>query len=193
MSKDVVLRIKGSDEPGHTRKVSSAMAWLLRENGYFVGRAVKQKAINQAIKSVAALNQQVAKANIVLSLDLSFKRTDDGIMAVEFVASEAPTERPSEFKEYKVSSKDSEDEKAISRLATAIALPCNENKGIRLSCIGPDSVYKAVMASIVAKGYIYANGFESVFIPNWRTIGENKKVSLINIEFFGKKKNFEVP
>jgi stage V sporulation protein SpoVS len=190
MSEAVVLKIKGSDEPGHTKKVSSAMAWLLRENGYFVGRAIKQKAINQAIKSVAALNQQIAKANVVLSLDLSFKQTEDGLPAVEFVASEAPEERPTEFKEYKISSKDIGD-KAIAKLATAMALPCKENKGVRLSCIGPASVYKAVVSSIVAKGYIYANGLESVFIPNWKTIGEDKKVSLISIEFFGKKKNIK--
>lgn len=190
---EVVLKITSSKEPGYVKSVAGAMGWVLREKGYCKARAVKMDAVNTAIKSVAIVNQRVAQAGgLVFEIDLFFSpaENDTGMpstaIAMTVQATEAP--RPEQFVEYKVSGKKESDDSLIARLAGAIATPVREGKGVKLRCIGPSAVYRAVMAATIAKGHIYPNGLASVVVPQWATIvDEGKAISLIELEFWGRK------
>jgi stage V sporulation protein SpoVS len=102
--------------------------------------------------------------------------------------SDADCERPTDFIEYKVSGKP-EEENIASKLAGAIAAPVRDGKGVKMRCIGPSAVYRAVLACTIAKGYIYPNGLEAIVVPTWDSIQQpaGNPISLIQIEFWGKK------
>lgn len=192
-TEEVVLRIGASSEAGYTKRVAGAMGWRLREKGFFKARAVKQQAVNTAIKAIAIVNKRVAEAGVVLSADLFFSQTDGvdarGSTAVEMTVHEVSSQPPAEFLDYRVSGS-GEDSAGVLKLAGAIAGPAREGKGIRLRCIGSGAVYKAVMACVTAKGYIYANGMEASFVPSWESMpgkDELSHVSLIRIDFWGTK------
>lgn len=194
---DVVLKISASKDPGYTKKVAGAMSWRLRESGFFKARAVKTEAVNTATKAVAIVNEWVLPVGVTLSMDLTFSPADDAkgqdgqdataiAMTVQDV-SDVP--RPGEFVDYKVSGKQSEED-LIPRLAGAIAAPARHGKGVRLRCIGPKAVYRAVMACTIAKGYICPNGMDAIVIPTWDSLpqpDDKPPVSLIQLDFWGKK------
>lgn len=193
---EVVLKIKSSKDPEYTKKVAGAMSWRLRETGFVKVRAVKQDAVNVATKAVAIVNEWVLPVGVTLSMDLFFSPADnasggpDATAIAMTVQDAADAIRPEKFMEYKVSGKDSADD-LLNRLAGAIAAPVRKGNGIRMRCIGPAAVYRAVMACTIAKGFIYPNGLEAIVIPKWDSIPAREEgkppVSLLQIEFWGRK------
>lgn len=196
---DVVLKIKSTKDSSYTKRVAGAMSWRLRERGFCKARAVKADAVNTATKAVAIVNQWVSPVGVMLSMDLFFstvERAEGGnekdaaataiAMTVQDVAD---CSRPGDFVEYKVSGKES-DEDVVPRLAGAIAAPARKGKGVRMKCIGPAAVYRAVMACTIAKGFIYVNNLESVVVPTWGSIPSSiegaEPISYIQIDFWGR-------
>jgi stage V sporulation protein SpoVS len=191
-NEDVVLKISSKKDPGYAKSVAGAMTWQLREKGFFKVRAVKTDAVNTAVKAIAIVNQQtIPKAGVMLSMDLIFAQADTThgeATAIAMTVQDADCVRPANFIEYKVSGK-LEDDKLASKLAGAIAAPVRAGKGIRLRCIGPNAVYRAILATTIAKGYIYPNGLQAIVVPTWDSIPQSDgkdPVSLIQIEFWGK-------
>jgi len=193
---EVVLKIRSCKDAKYTRKVAGAMSWQLREKGYCRARAVKMDAINTATKAVAIVNQWLASAGLTMSMDPIFtpvenakpenpEGTGEHATAIALMIEDASDlARPGEFLEYRVSGKN--DEEGVSKLAGAIAVPIRQGKGIRLSCIGPSAVYRAVKACTVAKGYVYPNGLKAVIVPAWGNLCSEDKdpISLIKIDFW---------
>lgn len=191
--KEVILKITSSQEPGYAKSVAGAMGWILRDKGYCKARAVKMAAVNTAIKAVAIVNERVSRADagLLFEVDMFFSpaENDGGTpsTAVAMTVQAVQSARPSEFLEYKVSGKKEENDALVSKLAGAIASPVRTGKCIRLRCIGPGAVYRAVLASIIAKGMIYPNGLTSVIVPHWATIEDHEKpISVIELEFWGR-------
>ena len=194
--KEVILKIRSCKDAQYTRKVAGAMSWQLREKGYCKVRAVKMDAINTATKAVAIVNQWLASAGLTMSADPIFtpvenaqpenpEGTGEHTTAIALMIEDASElTRPSEFLEYRVSGKNDED--GVSKLAGAIAVPIRQGKGIRLSCIGPSAVYRAIRACTVAKGYVYPNGLKAVVVPTWGNLTREDKdpISLIKIDFW---------
>ncbi len=189
-NEEVILKIKSKKDSGYAKSVAGAMSWQLREQGFFKVRAVKADAVNTAVKAIAIVNQRVSGV-VTLSMDLVFSQMDasssDGT-AIAMTVSDADSPRPEHFIEYKVSGKPDEQDIAT-KLAGAIAAPVRDNKGVRMRCIGPNAVYRAIVACTIAKGYIYANGLEAVVVPTWDSVPQPGKepISLIQIEFWSKK------
>jgi stage V sporulation protein SpoVS len=193
---EVVLKIRSCKDAKYTRKVAGAMSWQLREKGYCKTRAVKMDAINTATKAVAIVNQWLASAGLTMSMDPIFtpvenanpgspEGTGENATAIALMIEDASDlTRPGEFLEYRVSGKD--DENGVPKLAGAIAVPIRQGKGIRLSCIGPSAVYRAVRACTVAKGYVYPNGLKAIIVPTWGSLSVEGKgpISLIKIDFW---------
>lgn len=190
--KDVVLRISSNKDPGYVKRVAGAMTWQLRDHGFCKARAVKVDAVSTATKAVAIVNQRVSQAglNFAMDLFLSPAESESGTnsTAIEMVVHDADCTRPGEFVVYKVSGKRTGDKTLVTRLAGAIATPVRRGDGVSMRCIGPSAVYRAVMASCVAKGYIYTNGLDAIIVPTWQSIpSDDKPVSLIQLDFWGKK------
>jgi stage V sporulation protein SpoVS len=187
----VLLKISASKEPGYAKKVASAMLWRLRDcDGYCRARTMREAATNTAIKAVAICNQRVATAScdasdIVLGIDLHFSRPE-GVTAIDMLIGDVG-KAENESMEFRVSGR--EDNEALNaKLAEAISNACLDGKRVFLKCIGPSAVYRAVIASTIAKGSLFASGYSSVIIPTWESIPAEdggKPVSLINIEFRG--------
>lgn len=192
----VILRVSASKEPGYVRRVAGAMSWQLRDHGFCRARAVKVDAVNIATKAVAIVNQRVSQAGLLLSMDLRLSpaESDDkkASTAIDMTVQDADCPRPEKFVEYKVSGKNGQKD-VVTKLAGALAVPVRDGTGVRMRCIGPVAVYRAVMASCLAKGYIYSNGMDAIVVPTWDSISstnpEKPSVSLLQIEFWGK--NFQ--
>jgi stage V sporulation protein SpoVS len=189
---EIVLRISAKKEAGYAKKVAGAIGWRLREEGYCKARAVKQDAVSTATKALAICNQRVSEAGISFYMELCFSKAEneDGKVAtaIEMTIQEMDYKKPDEFKEYKVSGKQDENNSIMS-LAEALAVPVRNGNGVNMKCIGPASVYKGIMAATIARGLIYPNGLEAIVVPKWDSIEEEGKppVSLINLEFWGNK------
>ena len=190
----VVLRVSARKDPGYVKRVAGAISWQLRDNGFCKVRAVKVDAINTATKAIAIVNQRVSQAGLNFAMDMVFSPTesesDQNSTAIEMTVQDADSTRPGEFVEYKVAGKKSADKDIIMRLAGAIAGPVRAGKGVRLRCIGPSSVYRAIMASCIAKGYIYANGLSAIVVPSWASMPSEEgkpPVSLLQVDFWGDK------
>lgn len=190
-SEEVVLKISANKDPGYAKRVAGAMGWQLREKGFVKARAIKQDAINSATKALAICNQRAAAADVILCMDMFFSKSenDEGGTAIEMTIKENDAQRPAEFVEYKVSGKPDQEKNVAMCLAEAIAAPVRDGKGVSLKCIGPAAVYKAVLASTIAKGLIFPNGFEAIVIPAWQSLQQDNlpPISLINIDFWGRK------
>jgi stage V sporulation protein SpoVS len=190
-NEEVVLKISSSKDPGYAKKVAGAMSWRLREHGYCKARAIKADAVNTAVKAIAIVNQRVKPAGVTLGVDLLFAKAEQEATAIAMTIHEVTQPRPAEFLDYRVSGRMSDDEKAeksiINKLAGAVASPVREQKGVRLRCIGPIAVYRAILACATAKGFICPNGLCSVVVPTWDTIDQpdSKVLSLIQVEFWG--------
>lgn len=188
---EIVLKISAKRDAGYVKRVAGAMTWRLQEKGFFKARAVKQDAVNTAIKAIAICNQRVALADITLYIQLFLKEasTNDGKAgtAIEMLVQETDTARPAKFVEYKVSGKD--EKNGPQKLAEAIAGPVRAENGVTMKCIGPAAVYRAIMASTMARGLIYPNGLDAIVVPSWDTItkAEDKVISLIKLDFWSKK------
>jgi len=168
---DVVLKVSSRQDPGYAKMVAGAMSWRLREDGCFRLRAVKTDAVNTSIKAIAIVNQRVMPVGVTLTIDLNFAECEKGKEATAIAMSvhEVCHPRPSEFIEYKVSGrKDGED--LTAKLAGALAAPAREGKGVKMRCIGPGAVYRAIMASTIARGYIFPNSLEAIVVPTWDTM-----------------------
>ena len=193
MPDDVVLKVSANRDPGYSKKVAGAVGWRLREAGFCKIRAIKADAVNTAIKAIAVVNQRTRPKGVTFAMDLTFAAADspgqDAVTTIAMTVSETTAAAPTEMLEYKVSGKDAEaDEAAIGKLAGALASPARQGKGIKLRCIGPSSVYKAILACIMAKGFLYPNGLEVIAIPSWDTVIQgDHPISLIQIEFWAKK------
>jgi stage V sporulation protein SpoVS len=197
VKEEVILRISSKKDSSYVKKVAGAISWQLRENGYCKARAVKADAVNTAIKAVAIVNDRVSQAGMAFVLDLFFSPADSGKQknastAIEIMIHELDEEessRPDEFVEYKVSGKKN-DTDASKRLAVAISSRSNEKTGVRLRCIGPTSVYCAIKACCLAKGYVYPNGLQSIVVPLWSKLilpDDSIPVSFIQIDFWTRK------
>lgn len=192
---EIVLKVSACKEPGYAKKVAGAMSWRLREKGFFKARAVKQDAVSTATKAVAICNQRVAAAGVVLFMELFFSKAenDDGNVAtaIEMNVQEVDMPRPEVFVDYRVSGKQDQDKNAAMKLAEAIAAPVRDGKGVAMACIGPAAVYRGMMASTIARGLVFPNGFESVVVPSWASLPnedpEKPPISLIKLEFWGRK------
>ncbi len=190
---EVILKIKSKKDSGYAKSVAGAMSWQLRERGFFKVRAVKADAVNTAVKAIAIVNQRVSGV-VLLSMDIVFAHAEVAVgteaTAIAMTVSDADSPRPTEFVEYKVSGKPDE-ENVASKLAGAIAAPVRDGKGVRMRCIGPNAVYRAIIACTIAKGYIYPNGLESIVVPTWDSVPQPGKdpISLIQIEFWAKKQS----
>lgn len=186
---EVILRVKSKKDPGYAKIVAGAMTWQLREKGFFKVRAVKADAVNTAVKAIAIVNQRIIPI-VTLSMDLCFADTggDKDVTAIAMTVSDADGARPEAFVDYKVSGR-AEEENIASKLAGAIAVPVRAGNGVRMRCIGPNAVYRAILACTIAKGYVYPNGIESIVVPTWGSFIQPDKgpISLIQIEFWGKK------
>lgn len=196
MSDEVILRISGGKRgQNSTKRLAGAICWRLREVGFAKMRAVKAEAVSAAIKSIAVANQKVAAAEVDLSLDPILTTVadeddspSDGSQAVEMTIQESVGDRPEEFLEYKVSGRSDDGlDKAVSKLAGAIASVIRDGVGARLRCIGPSPIYKAVNALIVAKGYLYTNGITIQAVPVWASLPreDDTPISLIQIDVWG--------
>lgn len=203
---DVILKVSASKEPGYAKRVAGAMAWQLREKGFVKARAVKQDAVNSAIKALAICNQRAAAADVVLYMELFFSKAENDLpepkegeqpeqepaaTAIEMNIQENDAPRPAEFVEYKVSGKPDQERNLAMCLAEAIAAPVKSDKGVSMKCIGPAAVYRGVLASTIARGLIFPNGYDSIVIPTWASLPQEDKnlppISLINIDFWGRK------
>jgi len=192
---EVVLKVSAKKDPGYAKKVAGAMSWRLREEGFCKTRAVKQDAVNIATKALAICNQRVSEAGIVFYMELFFSKAEnpEGKFAtvIEMTIQENDCPRPAEFVEYKVAGKQDTDKNGPMKLAEAIAAPARDGKGISMKCIGPSAVYKGILASTIARGLIYPNGFETIVIPSWSSLPQEDPnvppISLINLDFWGKK------
>ena len=194
-TEEVILRISSSKDPGYVKRVAGAMAWQLRDKGFCKARAIKVDAVNTAIKAVAIVNQRVFQAGLTLAIDPylssveSETETETASTAIEMIVHDADCPRPGKFIDYKVSGKRTDDKSLVTRLAGAIASPVRKGAGIAMRCIGPSSVYRAMMASCIAKGYIYTNGMDAIIVPTWDSFSSDQEqpVSLIRLDFWGKK------
>ncbi len=192
---EVILKVSANKDAGYAKKVAGAMSWRLREEGFCKARAVKQDAVNSATKALAICNQRVLAAGVTFYMELFFSKAENPegkfATAIEMTIQENDCIRPEEFVEYKVAGKQDTDKNAPMKLAEAIAAPAREGKGVSMKCIGPSAVYKGVLASTIARGLIYPNGFESIVIPSWTSLPQEDPnlapISLINLEFWGKK------
>lgn len=190
---EVILKVSGSKDAGYAKKVAGAMTWRLREEGFCKARAVKQDAVNSAMKALAICNERVAEAGMSFSVDLTFSeaQNDSGKAgtAVEMVIQEADAAKPESFLDFKVSGK-AEQDSAMKNLAEAVAGRVREGKGVNMKCIGPTAVYRAIMAATVARGLVFPNGYDCVVVPKWDTIERENAppISFLNIAFWGKKK-----
>lgn len=198
-SEDVIIKVSSSKEKGYAKKVAGAISWRLRETGYCKVRAVKMDAVNTAIKAVAIVNQRLVDAGVQFSISPFFTQVTDGptdVTAIFMRIEESTGPRPVEFIEYKISGK-TEESDAETKLAGAIAVPVRTGKSVKMRCIGPSSVYRGIYAATIAKGYIYPNGLEAIIVPTWVTMPPEspdlQPVSLIQLEFWGKKISTEVP
>lgn len=190
-TKYVVLRVSSTKNPDYVKKVAGAISWQLRDNGFCKMRAVKTDAVNNAIKALAIVNQRVSRAGLKFAMNVTFRAADGNreSTAIEMTINEVSSARPEEFVEYKVSGK-IEDTDVATRLAGAIAIPVRQNKYVRLRCIGPSAVYRAITACCIAKGYVYANGLNAMMVPSWSSLPSedpDKPVSLIQIDFWADK------
>lgn len=192
---DIVLMVSACKEAGYAKKVAGAMSWRLREKGFFKARAVKQDAVNTATKAIAICNQRVSAAGVVLYAELFFSKAEneDGSVAtaIEMNVQEVDAPRPETFSEYRVSGKQDQDKNAAMKLAEAVAAPVREGKGVTMKCIGPAAVYRAIMASTIARGLVFPNGYLAVVVPTWDSLPNEDPtkppISLIKIDFWGKK------
>jgi stage V sporulation protein SpoVS len=196
MDADIVLKVSANKDPSYPKKVAGAIGWRLREAGYCKIRAIKMDAVNTAIKAAAIINQRTKPAGVTFGLDFFFASPEDirledeaePTTAVAMTMHEVTSSPPAEVLEYKVSGKSEDGEEAVNRLAGALASPARGGKGIRMRCIGAAAVYKAVLACIVARGYLHPNEMEVIAIPTWDTVvQQDKPISLIQIEFWAKK------
>ena len=190
--KEVILKVSGSKAPDYAKKVAGAMLWRLREQGFVKVRAVKRDAVNATIKALAICNQRVAPANVVLGMELFFSKTEKQDIkfstAIEMMIQEIDL-RGVNFLEYRVSGKEEADRTTALKLAEAISVPVKEGKTVSLKCIGPIAVYKAILASTIARGLIYTNGMQAFVIPTWESLPRENlpPISLIRLDFIGKK------
>lgn len=192
---EIVLMVSACKEAGYAKKVAGAMSWRLREKGFFKVRAVKQDAVNTATKAIAICNQRVAAAGVVLYAELFFAKAEneDGSVAtaIEMNVQEVDAPRPETFSDYRVSGKQDQDKNAAMKLAEAVAAPARDGKGVSMKCIGPAAVYRAIMASTIARGLIFPNGYNAIVVPTWDSLPqedpEKPPISLIRLDFWGKK------
>lgn len=195
---EVILKVSANKDAGYAKRVAGAMGWRLREAGFCKARAVKQDAVNSATKALAICNQRVAVAGMTLCMELFFSKADttqpdgnDGktATAIEMTIQETDAPKPEIFVDYKVSGKPDQDKNVAANLAEAIAAPVRDGKGVSLKCIGPAAVYRAVLASTIARGLVFPNGYDAIVIPSWESLQQEDKppISLIKIDFFGKR------
>lgn len=215
-SDEVVLRIASKKGPEYVKDIAGAMGWQLRENGYCKARAIRANAVNTAIKAVSIVNGRTSWAGMSFGVDLSFSPADSGrdppaevdehelepeqkengqpatkpSTAIEIHVHECNTSnKPADVVEYKVSGKYARDnnDKSASKLASAISATSIKGKVVRLRCIGPSAVYRAILACCIAKGNVYSNGLESRVVPTWATLkgtDGSSSISLLQIDFW---------
>lgn len=192
---EVILKVSASKDAGYSKRVAGAMGWQLREKGFVKARAIKQDAVNSATKAIAICNQRAAAADVVLKVVLFFGKADvegdSSATAIEMTIQENDAVRPEQFIEYKVSGKPDQEKNVAMCLAEAIAAPAKDGKGVSLKCIGPGAVYRAIMASTIARGLVFPSGFDCIVIPSWQSIPQDDlpPLSLINIDFWCRKIN----
>jgi stage V sporulation protein SpoVS len=190
---EIILRISSNAAPDYVKKVAGAMGWQLRENGMFKVRAVKTQAVNIATKAIAICNQRVSQAGVVLCVEPVFGKADDAddksVTALEMVVQETIYPCPDKFLEYRVSGRKC-DNKISPKLAEALAAPVRDGKGVEMKCIGPSAVYRAMLASTIARGLLFPNGMDAVIVPVWDSIPRENAppLSMIKIRFWGKSK-----
>lgn len=192
---EIILKVSSSRDKGYSKKVAAAMGWRLREVGYCRARAIKDMAVSTTIKAIAITNERVRSAGVKFGISPTFDKAeavDDPAAVTISVLIEAVNEDPpSAFVECKVSGK-ADDEgahAAASRLAGAIIGMTSGGKGVSLKCVGPEAVYRAAMACVMARSQAYGNGMDSVIVPSWETAETSSgKLSLIRIDFWSVKK-----
>jgi len=193
IKEEIILKVSSSKAPGYAKRVAGAMLWQLREHGFVKVRAVKRDAVNSAVKALAICNQRVASANILFGMELFFSKTEKQDVrlatAIEILIQETDIKNGKEFVEYRVSGKEENDRTSALKLAEAIAVPVKEGKGVSLKCIGGVAVYKAILASTIARGLIYTNGMQAFVIPSWESVLREggSPISLLRLDFAGKK------
>lgn len=212
-SNEVVLRIASKKGPEYVKNIAGAMGWQLREHGYCKARAIRANAVNTAVKAVSIVNGRTSWAGMSFGIDVLFSPVDSGrdlpdeinelaleqkeinqpttksSTAIEIHVYECNTNnKPADVVEYKVSGQYARDnnDKSASKLASAISATAIKGKVVRLRCIGPSAVYRAVLACCIAKGSVYSNGLESKIIPTWATLkGTNgSSISLLQLDFW---------
>jgi stage V sporulation protein SpoVS len=167
------------------------MQWRLREKGFFKARAIREVPVSTAIKAIATLNERVSSVDVVLEADVSFAKFDGdpggrqkAPTVIEMLVKESDEEVPRNLPEFKVSAKDTS-EAGIVKLSKAISMACGSGRGVRLRCMGAGSIFKAIMACIIAKGQMFSSGKTSRLVPQWLTIIEDEKpISSILIDFW---------
>jgi len=191
---EVILKVSSSKDKGYAKKVAAAMGWRLREVGYCRARAIKEAAVNSAVKAIAITNERVKEAGIKFGVAPVFGKaeaTDDpAAVAICMMVEAVNGKPPAKFAECKVSGKKTEggDHAAATRLATAINGMALGGKGVALKCIGPDAVYRAIMGCVMARSSGYANGMKSEIVPTWETVqAKTGRISLIRIDFWYEK------
>lgn len=192
--KSVVLKVKGSKEPDYPKRVSNAICWQLRDHGVCEMRAVKDEAVAAAVKAIAMANKKVEPAGVTLAFDPVFSSLESlegtSSTVLAFTVKEISTGQTEKI-EYKVSARNHEDDKEVSKLAGAIAAMIRKGKTVILRCVGPCAIYKSVRGIVIAKGFVYANGILLESIPSWLTLhGEGKDggdVSVLAIEVRSRK------
>lgn len=187
---DIILKVSSSKEKGYSKKVAAAMGWRLREVGYCRARAIQSVAVNSMIKAVAITNERVKPAGIKFGIAPVFGKaeaTDDpAAVAISVMIEAVSSEPPKATNECKVSGKkDESDHESATRLSKAVSGMASSGRTVSMKCIGPEAVYRAILASVMARSNAYANGMDAMIVPSWET-AETKsgKTSLIRIDFW---------
>ena len=182
-TKPRVLKVSGKKTKEYTKKVSGALGWQLRENGFCRMDAGSPTAVYNAVKAVSTCNAMVEKAGVVLCADLSLRDIEANgttIRGMEMMVREVFEERPGNFIEFRVSS--SSDEMHVAR---AIVAKTDAGNGVDIKCAGETAVNKCVNSVIMANHILKESGKKMVFVPKWGTASTNDgsgEISIITVE-----------
>jgi stage V sporulation protein SpoVS len=163
------------------------MGWQLRDHGYCITRAAGHQAVNTAIKAVAICNHRTQVVNVLLCVEAELERIepDKPDMVAQLVIREVDFPKPVKMREYKISGQGDSD-----RLVRALLRPLQAGDGVSMNCIGPESVYRAVIAFVNVRSLLLPR-IETVIIPSWQSILDKKQtpVNLIRLDVWGSPSN----
>ena len=141
--------------------------------------------MNTAIKSVAIVNEWVAKHDIRFCIDTMFDTSEKDSTAISFTVNEADSIVPPNVVHFRVCGKDSAPD-SVEKLATAMTATMRSGAAVELRCIGASAVYRGVLACTIMKGKLFSCGKQAMVVPTWTTINDTKPISAIRMTCWSK-------